>query len=545
MPGHSCAAGARRAASRGGRSTPQTNRACRGRAHPPRRPGAQARHAPGLAQQAVAGQQFLAHAQLLALVVEHEDHAVLAIDVLAARRHQALDAVGAAAHRDWQAARLALALQGIEHALALGRHGPHAQLQRGAAHDLRARQADQALEGRVDIQIPAIGQQRDASGVGQGAVDDGVLDLGGAQGLAQLALLGDVQHHAGQAQHPAPGIALGDVAACEHPAPAPQVVEHPELGLYRGLVAGQDAAQIGAQAAPVLGVVALAAPAPARPAAQAQACQGAAAVIGGVAQAKAPVQPASVAKLLPAHVPLPASTAGGAQGADQVVLAPVQRQQRARAAAQQRHAAAQHHNPQRLAATAFQGGRGAVPKRSRPGQQQRQECRQGQYAQPHRHAADAVQRQPAQRAQQGAGSSQQAGQRPIDPGHESQAGQGHQHRRRAAPEAPQEGCRGHQRGVDRANAQRHRLRIGGQHQRGCAAQRAQQQARAACRLRQLRLGQQGHQADDQHIQRAGQGQGAVHRRRPSKPVDSMVPQMMMAPQPTIHGVTCSPRNSAP
>ena len=41
------------------------------------------------------------------------------------------------------------------------------------------------------------------------------------------------------------------------------------------------------------------------------------------------------------------------------------------------------------------------------------------------------------------------------------------------------------------------------------------------------------------------GQRAWAPRGPTSPVESMVPQTITAPQPSIQGVTASPRNAAP
>lgn len=217
-------------------------------------PHAQPRHPARLAQQAVGGEQFIAHTALLRHVVEHEDQAVLALNARHPSRHEARHFGAVAQRRHWQAADLALVAQRLGEAGALLRVAPHAQFHGRTPQNLVARLAQQPLERRVHVQVAPVGQAGDARGVGQRLVDGGVFGFGHAQRVAHLVVLGDVQVNAGHAQHASGGVALHRVPARDHPAPVALVIAHARLCMEALFQSVLHALQVRAQALAVVGV---------------------------------------------------------------------------------------------------------------------------------------------------------------------------------------------------------------------------------------------------------------------------------------------------
>ena len=128
-------------------------------------PGPELGHVPRLRHQGMGGEQFILHALFPRHVMEHKHHAVFAIHLYGADRHQAWNDALLRAGLHAQLVDPAVAGQRFEQALAFLRAGPDFQLERGAPENLLARRAKHRAKRRIDFYITPIRHTRDATGV--------------------------------------------------------------------------------------------------------------------------------------------------------------------------------------------------------------------------------------------------------------------------------------------------------------------------------------------------------------------------------------------
>ena len=134
-------------------------------------PVAQLRHAPGLIERGVLGQQFITDAQFLAGVVEDEHHAVFITNAHRLGRHLAGDEFAIALCVQRKVQHLAFALQRGHQLAAFLVGGPDAEFGGRTPQDLLARHAQQLAKRWVDLQVHAVGHAGNARRVRQRIVD--------------------------------------------------------------------------------------------------------------------------------------------------------------------------------------------------------------------------------------------------------------------------------------------------------------------------------------------------------------------------------------